>query len=343
MVAKMVTEKSRRAVTLGQIAKQLGLSQSTVSRALSGHPAINPETRARVAAAAQEAAYEGVRRSAKARPTKMIGVVVSALHNQFYVQLLDPLHDALRAYGYHMTLIVDSLANSDDISAFEPLLHQYLDGIVITTGSIDPRVAATLRDGAIPTVLAVRSIEGLPYDTVEVDNRTAGRQAVQHLFEIGHRRIGFLMGPQDTSTSRDRYTGAHDWLAGVGAPPADKLVRWGAYTHDAGYSALISVLATANPPTAVVCGNDTIAIGALEAAARRGIDVPGKLSVIGFDDIPMASWEMVQLTTVRQPITEMAQIAAQRLVERIRDKSIAAPRHDVLPVDLIRRRTTAPL
>lgn len=338
----MTSEKSRRAVTLSRIAGQLGLSQSTVSRALSGHPAIKADTRARVMAAAHASAYEGVRRSAKARPTKMIGVVVSALHNQFYVQLLDPLHEALRAYGFHMTLIVDSLANSDDISAFEPLLHQYLDGVVITTGSIDPRVAATLRDGAIPAVLAVRSIAGAPYDTVEVDNRTAGQQAAQHLHEIGHRHIGFLMGPRDTSTSRDRFAGAFDWLAAVGAPPSDMFVRWGAYTHDAGYSAMISVLAGGDPPTAVVCGNDTIAIGALEAAARRGIEVPRQLSVIGFDDIPMASWEMVQLTTVRQPITEMAHIAAQRLVERIRDKTISAPRHDVLPVDLIRRRTTAP-
>ena len=329
-------------VTYREIANQLGISQSTVSRALAGHPAISENTRVRIVDAARRLNYRERPVTRTATPTRMIGVVVAALHNQFYVHLLDRLHDELRAYGYHMTLIIDSLSEKDDYSAFEPLVHQYLDGIVLTTASVDSPLVGALKETGIPVVLAVRSIDGVPFDTVEVDNEVAGREAVHHLYELGHRRIGFIMGPRDTSTSRDRHNGAIRWLAERGMQEDSNSTIWGAFTHASGYSSLLTLLNTGNPPTGVVCGNDTIAIGVLEAARKRGIDVPRQLSVIGFDDIPTAGWEMIQLTTIRQPIAEMASMAARRLVERIRGGDNMAPRHDRLPVSLVQRHTTAP-
>lgn len=328
-------------MTIRDIADDLGVSQSTVSRALAGHPAISEETRARVAAAARRLDYRE-RRPERAGPRRLVGVVVAALHNQFYVHLLDHLHDELLAAGYRMTLIIDPLSERDEYSAFEPLFHDQLDGILFATAASDPRLAGALLETGLPVVLAVRAMDGLPFDTVEVDNRVAGREAVEHLLDLGHRRIGFVMGPLETSTSRDRYAGALGALADRGLPPPDALTSWGAYTHATGYSALVSLMSRPDPPTAVVCGNDTIAIGALEAARKRGIDVPGRLSVIGFDDIPMAGWEMIGLTTVRQPIAEMASLAARRLVERMRGARDLPPRHDVLPVSLVRRSTTGP-
>jgi len=270
----------------------------------------------------------------------MVGVVVAALHNQFYVHLLDRLHDELRSYGYHMTLIIDSLSEQEDYSAFEPLVHQYLEGIIVTTASVDSAVVPALKELGIPVVLAVRSIDGLPFDTVEVDNKVAGQEAARHLFELGHRRIGFIMGPAETSTSRDRHRGATEWFEERGVVCEPGLSLWGAFTHASGYSALITFLSRPNPPTAVICGNDTIAIGVIEAARKRGVQIPLQLSVIGFDDIPIAGWEMIQLTTVRQPIAEMAHMAARRLIERIRSGNEDPPRHDRLPVSLVQRNTT---
>jgi LacI family transcriptional regulator len=328
-------------VTFKEIASEIGVSQSTISRALSGHPAISEETRLRTLQAARRLNYQerGVARAEP--PTRMIGVVVAALHNQFYVHLLDHLHDELRAYGYNMTLIIDSLSEKEDFSAFEPLVHQFLDGIVLTTASVDWPLTEKLKQTGIPTVLAVRAIDELPFDTVEVDNEVAGQEAARHLFDLGHRRIGFIMGPKNTSTSRDRYRGGVEWLRRNGVKLDDTLTRWGAFTHASGYSSLLSLLALPEPPTAVICGNDTIAIGVLEAARKRGIDVPHKLSVIGFDDIPIAGWEMIQLTTIRQPIAEMAAMAARRIVERIRGDAAMPPRHDRLPVNLVQRNSTA--
>jgi LacI family transcriptional regulator len=331
--------KSR--VTIKEIAEELGISQSTISRALADHPAISVETRSRVVEMAQKLNYVMRSPTGKIAPTRMIGVVVAALHNQFYVHLLDRLHDELRAYGYHMMLIIDSLSEQDDYSAFEPLVHQYLDGIVLATASVDSPLVASLKALNIPIVLAVRAIDGLPFDTVEVDNEVAGQEAVRHLYDLGHRRIGFIMGPVDTSTSRDRNRGAINWLEerGIYCDPA--LSLWGAFTHASGYSALVTFLSMSVRPTAIVCGNDTIAIGVLEAARKRNVDVPSKLSIIGFDDIPIAGWEMIQLTTVRQPIEEMAKLAARRLMERIKIGNHLPPRHDRLPVSIVQRSSTA--
>lgn len=327
-------------ITLSAIAKSLGIAQSTVSRALAGHPAISEETRRRVVDEADKLEYRTRPGLVSASPRKMVGVVVAALHNQFYVHLLDYLHDELRSFGYHMTLIIDSLSDKDDYSAFEPLFEQYLDGVIFTTASTDSRLVDRLRDTGLPIVLAVRTIDGLPFDSVEVDNRVAGREAVMHLAELGHRRIGYIMGPRDTSTSRDRYAGAQAAMADLGIMPDPRHTHWGAFTHASGYSSLVSLINLPDPPTAVICGNDTVAIGAIEAAHKHGIAIPAQLSVIGFDDISMASWEMVRLTTVRQPIREMASLAARRLVERMRGANDLAPRHDVLPVSLIKRGTT---
>lgn len=332
----------RRKVTIREIADEIGVSQSTVSRALAGHPAISEETRARVFDVARRRQYRERTPSRAQGPSRLIGVVVAALHNQFHVHLLDRLHDELRDYGYRMMLIIDALSEKEDFSAFEPLVDRYLEGIVFTTASLDPRLADALRETGLPVVLAVRSMEGLPFDTVEVDNVVAGREAVRHLFELGHRRVGFIMGPSDTSTSRDRYAGAVRWLEERGIPVEPELTRWGPFTHAGGYSGLLSLLNLPDPPTAVVCGNDTIALGAMEAARKHGVEVPRKLSIIGFDDIPTAGWEMIRLTTIRQPIAEMASMAARRIVERVRDGETAPPRHDVLPVSLVQRGSTAP-
>lgn len=339
----MKSQPPKSKVTLGEIARSLGLAQSTVSRALAGNPAISDETRRRVIDEAEKLEYRNRTSHAIVPPRKIVGVVVAALHNQFYVHFLDYLHDELRSFGYHMTLIIDSLSDKEDFSAFEPLLQQYIDGVVFATASVDSRLAERLHETGLPVVLAVRTIDGLPFDSVEVDNAVAGREAINHLAELGHSRIGFILGPRDTSTSRDRYAGALNAMADLGMTPDPRHAVWGAFTHASGYSSLVSLINLPDPPTAVVCGNDTIAIGALEAAHKHNIAIPAQLSIIGFDDISMAGWEMVRLTTIRQPIREMAALAARRLVERMRGAADLAPRHDVLPVSLIKRDTTGPV
>lgn len=329
-------------VKLEDVARRLGVSVSTVSRSLAGHPAISDETRSAVQAVAAELGYriptQG-RRSRKSA-TKLIGVVVGALHNRFMTLLLTHLHDALQEFGYQITLMIDPMNDAGNLLAFRPLIDGYLDGLVFATATLDSPVVAEMQRRGIPLVLVVRSVDDVAVDTVEIDNVHAGAVAAEHLYQLGHRRIGLVMGPKNTSTSRDRARGAIEWLSSAGVPPEALSVVWGDYTTEAGYSSTMSMLSEARPVSAIVAGNDTIALGVLEAANRRGIAVPGQLSIIGFDDMPMAGSPLVGLTSIRQPVEAMARTAARRIVERIRAGGMGAPMHDVLPIQLVRREST---
>jgi LacI family transcriptional regulator len=203
--------------TIRIIAEVVGVSQSTVSRALAGSEAISEETRLRVHEAARRLHYPKIGKGK--RPTRMIGVVVSALNNSFYVNFLDYLHDALRDLSFHMTLIIDSLLTVEDVTAFQPIIDNVLDGIIFTTATIDSEVVPTLSRRNFPIVLAVRSVDGLEIDKVVLDDLRVGEAAARHLYELGHRRIGFMMGPRNVSTSRDRFAGALRHLEIAGVPP----------------------------------------------------------------------------------------------------------------------------
>lgn len=339
---------SRRAkpskVRLEDVAGRLGISVSTVSRALAGHPAISSETRSAVQSVAAELGYRipSQGRSTRKSATRLIGVVVGALHNRFMTLLLTHLHDALQESDYQITLMIDSMNDPENLLAFRPLIDGYLDGMIFATATLDSPVVAEMQRRGMPLVLVVRSVDDVRVDTVEVDNVHAGTIAAEHLYQLGHRRIGLVMGAQNTSTSRDRVKGALQWLEEAGIPPASVPLIYCDYTSEAGYSSAIAMLNNDTRVTGIIAGNDTIALGVLEAAKRQGIAVPRQLSVIGFDDMPLAGSPLVGLTSIRQPVEAMARTAARRLVERIRAGGMGAPVHDVLPIQLVRRETTGP-
>jgi LacI family transcriptional regulator len=197
----------------------------------------------------------------------------------------------------------------------------------------------------VPFVQLIRSTDDVPADVVVSDNVDGARQAARILLDAGHRRIGMISGPENTSTARDRARGFREALAAAGCPLEDRLVRSGSYSHQSGHQRARELLALDPPPTAIFCGNDVIAFGALDAAGRLGVAVPGDLSLVGFDDIPMAEWYAFDLTTVRQPFVDMAHTAARMLVERIdRGRRNAAvsplpPRREIFPVNVVHRAT----
>ena len=216
------------------------------------------------------------------------------------------------------------------------------DGLIFATATLDSPVVTELKRRGIPLVLVVRSVDDQGVDTVEIDNAHAGMEAARHLHELGHRRIGLAMGPRNTSTSRDRAHGAMNWLAQQGLKEKDMPLIWGEYTMESGYSSAMSLLGGRTPVTAIMAGNDTVALGVMEAAHRSKIAIPDELSIIGFDDMPLSGTQMFALTTIRQPVEAMARTAARRLIDRMGSKIPPAPSHDILPIHLIQRRTTGP-
>ena len=330
--------------TLRDIASEAGISESTVSRALSGHPGIAEDTRNRIFEIAERLGYRKSRKRTRGsiKHRSLIGVVVTDLQNSFYSQLISLIHDELEVLGFDTILIIDDTWGFGSGQKLQSLIDTSLDGVIVTTALIGSPAVDFLIEHQIPTVLAIRSNKRGNVDVVESDNHTAGIEAARHLVELGHRRIGFIFGPRETSTSLDRYSGCLEECETAGfTPPKDHII-WGNYSHDAGYSGIVRLMNSPNPPTAVFCANDVLAMGALDACHKLGFSVPEDVSIIGVDDILMASWSMIRLTTIRQSMREIGLLAARRIVMRVKGKGPEGVCHDILPTSIVRRHTTGP-
>ncbi|MFZ3566104.1 LacI family DNA-binding transcriptional regulator [Streptomyces sp. BH097] len=328
------------AITSHDVAKLAGVSQPTVSRALRDDPRVSLATREKIKRAAQALNYvpSEAGRTLSTRSTHRVGVIVTDMTNPFYPHVVAPLHDELERLGYRMMLLTE---RSDEAVAEEKLLDQSLDGVVLATATTDSRLPALLERRGMPYVFLNRDT-GRPGDFASVvDNEGGGRLVAQELVGLGHRRIAGVFGAANTTTGRDRELGFRLALAdaGIGLPD-DRVVR-GAFEYGTGYAALPSLLDAAEPPTAVFCGNDVVAIGVLNAALAAGVKVPDDLTVIGFDDLPMAAWEVFRLTTVRHDLSELAFQAARLLARRIAGEVDADGERLVLPTEFVPRATHA--
>jgi LacI family transcriptional regulator len=331
-----------QAMTSWTVAKEVGVSQSTVSRALRGDPRVRPETRRRISDAAERLGY----RPASMVPelpgsNRTVGVVVADLTNPFFPSLLTPVYDELRLLGYRVVLFSERTDIPTGQDALNRLIDASIDGVLITTATLGSRFMEGLVDRGMPVVLLNRYVDGLDVDRAFADNHEGGRVAGRHLLELGHRRIGVIRGPSNTSTSRDRFDGLLEVMAEAAVDLDPSLVREGPYSHQSGYQHTRELLRLDEPPTAILCGNDVIAFGAIDAAQSLRVRVPREVSIVGFDDVPMASWEVFQLSTVRQPLDDMARAAARMLAERSEHDGESGPgREQIFATSLVRRATS---
>lgn len=332
---------ARERITSHDVARVAGVSQSTVSRALRQHPSISTETRERVLAAVEALRYtpSELGRSLVTQSTKTIGMVVTDLENPFYPHLIAPLHDGLSTLGYRMLLVTDT----EDADVSQHFLGRSVDGVVLTTTTLDSPLPAQLGARGVPFVFLTREADGIATDAAVVDNTLGASIMASEVLGQGHSRIGALLGPTNTSTGRDRERGLRVTLAAQGVPLEDDAVRHGPFVAATGYAGMYELMALHQRPSVVICGNDSIAIGALNAARALALSVPGDVSIVGFDDLPLAGWEIVQLTTVHQPMTEMARTAARLLVDRVEGRTEPGrTRREVFEPKLVIRSTLAP-
>ena len=324
------------------VARAAGVSQSTVSRALRGDPRVREETRLRVDQAARRLGYvpNSLAASLASRSTRTVAVIVSDLTNPFFPSLLTPIYDELQIMGYRVVLFTERTDIPTGQETLRRLLDRSIDGVLVTTATLGSRFAVELQQRGLPMVLLNRYIDGLDVDRVVSDNHGGAVIGGRHLLELGHRRIAVVRGPSNTSTSRDRVAGLSEVLAEGGVPLDPALVREGTFSHQSGYQHTRELLRLPDPPTAIVCGNDVVAFGALDAALSLGVRVPEDVSILGYDDIPMAAWEVFQLTTLRQPMGDMARAAVHMLAERIENAREVGPgREQVFATSLVRRAT----
>lgn len=341
-----VGDPAARALTSHDVARAAGLSQSTVSRALRDDPRVAVGTRERVHAVAARLGYipNAMGRNLVLRTTRTIGMVVTDISNPYYPNLIAPLHDELAVLSYRMVLFTEALEGEDGQGpeGLEGLIDRGVDGAVLTTSTLDGAVPRELLRRGLPFVFLTREADDIPADAAVVDNRAGAAQVAGAVLAEGHRRVGAIFGPANTSTGRDRERGFRDGLATAGVTLEETAVRRGSYVVETGRAAMHELMALDQKPTAVVCFNDLVAIGALNAAHDLGLRVPEDVSITGWDDLPIAAWEIFRLTTVAQSMDEMARTAARLLVERIEGRAGAAPRRVLFRPEVVRRRTLGP-
>ena len=328
------------ALTLEEVARLAGVSRSTVSRVINDHPSVRAETRRRVWEAIRESGYRphAVARSLVTKRTHIVGMVIPEVvthlfTDPFFPILLRAATAACNEQGYQLMLSLFS-SSADRQEIYQRLVRNaYLDGVIVASAALeDPLISDLQRDG-VPFVCVGRSPDERVH-SVDVDNIGGTQMAVDHLIRLGHRRIGMVTGRPDMTAGQDRLEGYRRALSAHGMPVEPELIVEGDFTEASGKAGIQRLLPA--EPSAVFMASDTMAVGALKALRQAGRRVPQDISLVSFDDIPVASATEPPLTTVRQPIGRMAALAVEALLDLIEQPG-SGPRRIVLPTELVIR------
>jgi DNA-binding LacI/PurR family transcriptional regulator len=318
------------------VARVAGVSQSAVSRTYTNGASVSEETKRKVIKAAEQLGYRpnALARAVLSRQSDLIGVVMGEIANPFYPEVLDLLLAALETKGYRVLL--KRLEHSDTAdAAIEEVLRYRVRGAIITASIISDEKARQCGRCSVPVVLFDRHVKDLGVTSVCCDNVEASRTVANLLLDAGCVRPALVSGPEEASTNRDRKKGFLDRLAerGVLKVPTDG----GDNSHGVGYEVTKKLFAASPRPDAVFCTSDILAFGALDAVREIGLRVPEDVSIVGFDDVPMASWPAFNLTTIRQPREKMVQATVDALLGHI-ERGVA-PKVRLVPGELILRGT----
>lgn len=330
--------------TIADVAKRAGVSAMTVSRVINNSGYISQETRQRVEQAIAELGYvpNALARGLRFKQTKTLALVLTDITNPFFTTLARGVEDTASAQGFSVIFCNTDESKEKETSYLNVLVQKQVDGVLLVPAQSAPESVTFLRERGVRFVVLDRRIPDTDTDTVRGDSEQGAYALVRHLLELGHRRIAALSGPEVVSTAADRVAGYRRALAESGLMPEPELVRYGSFTQESGYRMAQAALALAQPPTALVTGNNFIAIGALRALREAGLRVPDDISLVTFDDLPAAVIIDPFLTVAAQPAYEMGRRATALLLERLAEGGPPAPQEIVLPAKLIVRRSSGP-
>jgi LacI family transcriptional regulator len=330
--------------TIKDIAQRAGVSTATVSYVISGSRFVSPELRERVRAAIVELDYRpnAVARSLRQKKTRTIGLIVPDNSNPFFAEVAKGVEDA----GYEAGVSV-ILCNSDgsfdrEHRYLQTLRDKQVDGVIFMATTPATDHLASVVERRIPVVVFYRRVPRLNVDTLVVDNLGGGYLATRHLIELGHTEIACVAPASTNSPSALRVGGFRRAMTEAGLTIDEALIYRGDNRFAGGRDGVEHLLATGRPFTAVFAGNDVMAVGTLRTLRERGLDVPGDVSVVGFDGIALGDFVSPSLTTIVQPRYDAGQRAFRLLLERIED-GYAGPRRDIeLEARLVVRESSAP-
>lgn len=335
-------------VSIKDVARIAGVSIATVSRTLSDPSVVSEATRQKVTAAIESSGYiaNTLARNFRTRRSNTVLVLVPDIANSFFSQIIHGIESAAHDAGYRI-LLGDTQGNREREHNYASLADQkQVDGIVLLGASIPFDIDRRRRKPAAdwpPMVIGCEYFHGFQLPTVRIDNQLAASDAVAHLIGLGHRRIAYINGPQDSPLCIDRLSGYKKALKQAGLRFDAALVAQGDYSLASGVNAMTRLLALPQPPSAVFAASDEMAIGAIRAAKAGKIAVPKQLSVVGFDDIAFAEFSDPPLTTIHQPRVEIGRRVMGMLLKLLREEPLSERERElVLPHELVVRESTVP-
>lgn len=327
-------------ITSRDVARLAGVSQPTVSRALSGSRQVAEATRERVRSAAATLGYapSAAGRALSLGRSTRVGLVVTDLRNSFYPHVIAPMHDELERRGHELALLTES---SEAAPVAEHAVAHGLAGVVLATASVGSVLPARLRERRVPFVHFNRT-SGLGADSVTVDPWPGVREMVAAVAAGPPVRVGAVFGPRQTSTGAERERAVRAALHDAGVPLAERDVRHGPFDHETGDACARDLLGRADPPGLIIASSDVVAVGVLNAAAATGLRVPEQVGVVGFDDLPTSRWPVLDLSTIGYDLDAMSRAAVTVLLARVEDGPGPGAVHRRFTTRYVARSTTLP-
>ena len=327
--------------TIYQVAEKAGVSLSTVSRVLNGNKSVNKQLRKKVEAAMSELNYRpnSIARSLASNRSDSIGVLVSELNSPFFGEMMEAIEAVLRAANKHVIITVGHNDLAQEQDGVEFLISRNCDALILHVEALSDEQLYAINESKIPLALVNRMVPGLEDKCICLNNEKGGYLSTKHLIELGHRRIAYISGPLDKSDASERLAGHKRALMDAGIAFDKNLFFEGDYSEASGIQGLSSFMDKDVIFSALVCANDWMATGAMTRARDYDITLPDELSIVGFDNVIFARQVFPKLTTIHNPIKQMAEMAARNILRQVYKIPM-----DVIPMfdpELVRRDSTA--
>jgi LacI family transcriptional regulator len=326
--------------TIKHVAKEAGVSVATVSRVMNQSSLVAERTRQQVLDVASRLGYvpHSGARSLITNRTNTIGVLLPDLHGEFFSEVIRGIDQTARRHDYHV-LVSSSHADQRDIEAVLRSMRGRVDGLILMVPDLQVASAVSLLPESFPLVLVNCSDESQLHDAISVANFEGAHAMVRHLITLGHERIAMITGADRNFDAAERLRGFRTALGKAGLELEDDLVLAGDFSETSGFDAGAELARRTSRPSAVFAANDAMAIGALSAFREAGLDVPGDIAVVGFDDIPMARYVDPPLSSVHVDISALGECATLRLLEALEQPEDHEVRREIMPTTLVVRRS----
>ena len=325
------------------IARRAGVAPITVSRVINNSGYVSQSTRERVEAAVKELGYvpNTIARGLRSKRTHTLALIVTDITNPYFTSMARGVEDVAGAYDYTVIYCNTDESETKEEKYANMLAQRQVDGVLLVPSCGNAKTIKFFEANDINVVVLDRRISGVRSDIVCSDSENGANRLVKLLIGLGHKRIAIITGPKDVSTSVDRVTGYQQALREAGLSE-NELIYYGAFNEQSGYELTNQLMTQVQKPTAIFGANNYIAMGIIKALHDLQLDVPGDVSVVGFDDLPESIFMKPFLTVARQRAYEMGQLATELLLKRISGKLSQEHRELLLPIEIILRESSGP-